>query len=212
MSNQQPLEAVTISAVRSGDSLLVNHTSSNGQGRYRLTGLPLNKPFEVLITRKGYQDTFAVFTLTPEKPLLDSLDWLIRVQPIKLRGVSVLAKRAPFTYRYRPPLRRRPFREQVRGELRLGTALKAGNINSQLPPDMGRRMQRLNARVERRFLPKEKLTLSLTVNDIFNNRQDVMRRVTSSYVENRTGNSAGRFFLLKFQYNFDMLHEKRSDF
>ncbi|MCK7553775.1 outer membrane beta-barrel family protein [Chitinophaga sedimenti] len=85
-------------------------------------------------------------------------------------------------------------------------------INSQLPPDMGRRMQRLNARVERRFLPKEKLALSLTVNDIFNNRQDVMRRVTSSYVENRTGNSAGRFFLLKLQYNFDMLHEKRSDF
>lgn len=79
MSNQQPLEAVTISAVRSGDSLLVNHTSSNGQGRYRLTGLPLNKSFEVFITRKGYQDTFAVFTFTPEKPLLDSLDWLIRV-------------------------------------------------------------------------------------------------------------------------------------
>lgn len=48
-------------------------------------------------------------------------------------------------------------------------------INSQLPPDMGRRIQRLNARVERRFLPKEKLTLSLTVNDIFNSRQDVMR-------------------------------------
>jgi hypothetical protein len=95
----RPLEAVTISAVLAKDSALINYVSSNGSGRYRLTGLPLNKPFEVFVTRKGYRDTSAVFTLTNDNPAIDSINWLIAVQPVELKGVSIVASRAPFSYR-----------------------------------------------------------------------------------------------------------------
>ncbi|UYQ94181.1 TonB dependent receptor [Chitinophaga horti] len=98
-ASRKPLEAATVSAVRAKDSSLITYAATNAEGVYRLTGLPLDQPFEVFITRQGYRDTVAVFKLPAAHPHLDSVNWAIAVLPIELKGVSVVAPRAPFTYR-----------------------------------------------------------------------------------------------------------------
>lgn len=94
-----PLEAVTLSIVAEKDSSLLDYTSTNASGAFKLSSLPLDRQLELFITRKGYQDTFLVFRLSAARPSLDSIHLSIPVQPIELQGVNITARRAPFTYR-----------------------------------------------------------------------------------------------------------------
>ena len=89
------LEAASISAVGKKDSVLLAYTFSNSNGEFTLSGLPVDKEFEVFVSFKGFRDTVIFFASVGT----DHHIWPLTRQSIDLKEVEISARRPPFQMR-----------------------------------------------------------------------------------------------------------------
>lgn len=62
-----------------------------------------------------------------------------------------------------------------------------------------------NASLSKKFLKKKKGTLKIQVFDILNDRNNIMRYVSSNYVSDSRSNTVNRYFLATFTYQFNII-------
>jgi len=95
-TGKNPLSLATVTVFKASDTAIITYRLSNGEGEFKVPGLPLNMECRVVISFSGYDAYRKEFTLTNDTPLdLGSIKLLPSSKT--LDEVLVIAERPPVT-------------------------------------------------------------------------------------------------------------------
>ena len=93
----QTLSLATITVFKAADTVIITYRLSDGNGAFKIPGLPLNVWSRAVISFSGYRGYRKEFTLTREQPMLDLGVIRLVNDPASLDEVVVTAERPPVT-------------------------------------------------------------------------------------------------------------------
>jgi hypothetical protein len=92
---KQPLSLATITVFKAKDTSIVTYRLSDGEGNFKVPGLPYNLDMRVVITASGYKVYRKEFTLSATQPQLELGILKIDTDTAELDEVLVYAERPP---------------------------------------------------------------------------------------------------------------------
>jgi len=98
-TGKKPVPYATVTVFEAADTSIVTYRLSDDQGKFKVPGLPIDRPLRVVITATGYEVWRKEFTLHADSAQLNLGQLRMNIQLKELDEVLVIAERPPVVFR-----------------------------------------------------------------------------------------------------------------